>query len=75
MPQCEASDGQYSSSLENLNVATIRAVVSAINIYNFLAAHRPLQPSARLYEPLPLLPDIFPVAVRATPSAPTLAAR
>ena len=43
--------------------------------YSFLAVQRPLQPSARLYEPLPLLPDILPVAVSATPSAPTLAAR
>ena len=43
--------------------------------YIFFAAQRPLQPSARLYEPLPLLPDILPVAVKGTPSAPTLAAR
>jgi hypothetical protein len=43
--------------------------------YNFFAAQRPLQPSARLYEPLPLLPVILPVAVKRTPSAPTLEAR
>jgi hypothetical protein len=36
---------------------------------------RPIQPSARLYEPLPVLPGIFPVAGRATPSSPTLAER
>jgi len=43
--------------------------------YSFLAVQRPLQPSARRYEPLPLLPDILPVAVSATPSALTLDAR
>jgi hypothetical protein len=43
--------------------------------YSLLAVQRPLQPSARLYEPLPLLPDIFPVAVRATPSSLTLVER
>jgi hypothetical protein len=32
---------------------------------------RPTQPSARLNEPPPLLPDIFPVDVRTTPSFPT----
>lgn len=43
--------------------------------YCLFAVQRPLQPSARLYEPLPLLPDILPVAVVATPSALMLAER
>jgi hypothetical protein len=43
--------------------------------YCLFAVQRPLQPSARLYEPLPLLPDILPVAVGATPSALMLAER
>jgi hypothetical protein len=43
--------------------------------YCRFAVQRPLQPSARLYEPLPLLPDIFPVAVSGTPSALILAER
>jgi hypothetical protein len=42
-------------------------------VYSLLAVQRPIQPSARLYEPLPVLPDILPVAVSATPSSPTLA--
>ena len=43
--------------------------------YRLLAVQRPLQPSARLYEPLPVLPDILPVDVSATPSSPILAER
>jgi hypothetical protein len=41
--------------------------------YSLLAVQRPLQPSARLYEPLPVLPNILPVDVSATPSSPMLA--
>jgi hypothetical protein len=43
--------------------------------YCLLAVQRPLQPSARLYEPLPVLPDILPIDVSATPSSPMLAER
>ena len=43
--------------------------------YILLAVQRPLQPSARRYEPLPLLPDILPLAVSGTPSALMLAER
>jgi hypothetical protein len=45
------------------------------SIYCLLAVQRPLQPSARLYEPLPVFPDILPLAVSGTPSALMLAER
>jgi hypothetical protein len=87
LPKAEHAAPEWQDAMETLMLVATRPADHVVEClegakkdlrphdpgYSLLAVQRPLQPSARLYEPLPVLPDILPVDVSATPSSPMLA--